>query len=103
MVWLRRPLTCTNTSHKQYTTRRDITAAPGVVPDRSGADHYHSERRARRSPCCCCTPSHTRPGGLPMTIQAINPTTGETINTYEEMAPAKVAQSIARAHDAFLS
>ena len=38
-----------------------------------------------------------------MTIQAINPTTGETINTYEEMAPAKVAQSIARAHDAFLS
>ena len=38
-----------------------------------------------------------------MTIQAINPTTGETINTYEEMAPAKVAQSIAQAHDAFLS
>src|SRR5207248_631140 len=122
MVWLRRPVTCTNTSHKQCTTQRDSTAAPGVVPDRSGADHYHAERRARhnetnphsdlrvaqglrshRSPCCCCAPSHMRPGGLPMTIQAINPTTGETINTYEEMAPAKVAQSIAQAHDAFLS
>jgi succinate-semialdehyde dehydrogenase/glutarate-semialdehyde dehydrogenase len=38
-----------------------------------------------------------------MTIRAINPTTGETINTYEEMAPAKVAQAIAQAHDAFLS
>jgi succinate-semialdehyde dehydrogenase / glutarate-semialdehyde dehydrogenase len=38
-----------------------------------------------------------------MTIRAINPTTGETINTYEEMAPAKVARAIAQAHDAFLS
>ena len=38
-----------------------------------------------------------------MTIQAINPTTGETINTYEEMAPAQVARAVAQAHDAFLS
>jgi succinate-semialdehyde dehydrogenase/glutarate-semialdehyde dehydrogenase len=38
-----------------------------------------------------------------MTIQAINPTTGETINTYEEMAPARVARAVAQAHDAFLS
>jgi hypothetical protein len=30
-----------------------------------------------------------------MTIQAINPTTGETINTYEEMAPAQVARAVA--------
>jgi succinate-semialdehyde dehydrogenase/glutarate-semialdehyde dehydrogenase len=37
-----------------------------------------------------------------MTIRAINPATGETINTYEEMAPAKVAQAITQAHDAFL-
>jgi succinate-semialdehyde dehydrogenase/glutarate-semialdehyde dehydrogenase len=38
-----------------------------------------------------------------MTIRAINPTTGETINTYTEMAPAKVAPTIAQAHEAFLS
>jgi succinate-semialdehyde dehydrogenase/glutarate-semialdehyde dehydrogenase len=38
-----------------------------------------------------------------MTIRAINPTTGETIKTYTEMAPAKVAHTITQAHDAFLS
>jgi len=38
-----------------------------------------------------------------MTIRAINPTTGETINTYTEMAPAQVARAIAQAHDAFLN
>jgi succinate-semialdehyde dehydrogenase / glutarate-semialdehyde dehydrogenase len=38
-----------------------------------------------------------------MTIRAINPTTGETINTYTETAPAKVAHTIAQAHDGFLS
>ena len=38
-----------------------------------------------------------------MTIQVINPTTGETIQTYEEMAPAKVAHTIAQTHNAFLS
>ena len=37
-----------------------------------------------------------------MTIRAINPTTGETINTYTEMALAMVAHTIAQAHDAFL-
>src|SRR5262245_43952885 len=46
--------------------------------------------------------SRTRPWRLPRTIRAINPTTGETINTYEEMAPAQVARAVARAHDAFL-
>src|SRR5919109_2621830 len=38
-----------------------------------------------------------------MTIRAVNPTTGEILNTYEEMAPAQVARAIAQAHDAFLS
>ncbi len=38
-----------------------------------------------------------------MAIQAVNPTTGETIHTYTEMAPAQVARAIAQAHDAFLS
>ena len=38
-----------------------------------------------------------------MTIRAINPATGETMNTYQEMAPAQVAHAIAQAHDAFLS
>jgi succinate-semialdehyde dehydrogenase/glutarate-semialdehyde dehydrogenase len=37
-----------------------------------------------------------------MTIRAINPTTGKTIRTYAEMAPAKVTRAIAQAHDAFL-
>src|SRR2546427_6513948 len=66
MMWLRRPVTCTYTSHEQCTTQ-------------------HASWR----------PS--------MTIQAVNPTTGETINTYTEMAPAQVARAIAQAHDAFLS
>src|SRR5919109_2747477 len=38
-----------------------------------------------------------------MTIRAVNPTTGEIINTYEETAPAQVARAIVQAHDAFLS
>jgi succinate-semialdehyde dehydrogenase/glutarate-semialdehyde dehydrogenase len=37
-----------------------------------------------------------------MTIQAINPTTGEIIHTYKEMDPAEVARTIAQAHEAFL-
>ncbi|HEY7490857.1 MAG TPA: NAD-dependent succinate-semialdehyde dehydrogenase [Candidatus Tectomicrobia bacterium] len=37
-----------------------------------------------------------------MAIQAVNPATGETINTYEEMTPAEVARAIAQAHEAFL-
>jgi succinate-semialdehyde dehydrogenase / glutarate-semialdehyde dehydrogenase len=38
-----------------------------------------------------------------MTIRAVNPTTGDIINAYEEMAPAQVARAIDQAHDAFLS
>jgi len=38
-----------------------------------------------------------------MPIRAVNPTTGEIINAYKEMAPAQVARAIAQAHDAFLS
>jgi succinate-semialdehyde dehydrogenase/glutarate-semialdehyde dehydrogenase len=37
-----------------------------------------------------------------MTLQAVNPTTGETINIYEEMAPAEVRRVIEQAHQAFL-
>src|SRR5262249_32283549 len=40
--------------------------------------------------------------GTTMTLQAVNPTTGETINTYEEMAPAEVSRVIEQAHQAFL-
>src|SRR3989449_823084 len=48
-------------------------------------------------------PHSTRVWRPSMTIRAINPTTGETINTYTEMAPAQVARAIAQAHDAFLN
>jgi len=37
-----------------------------------------------------------------MTISAVNPATGETIKTYEEMTPAEVGQVITQAHEAFL-
>src|SRR5215831_7627611 len=37
-----------------------------------------------------------------MTLQAVNPTTGETINTYEEMTPLEVRRAIEQAHQAFL-
>jgi succinate-semialdehyde dehydrogenase/glutarate-semialdehyde dehydrogenase len=40
--------------------------------------------------------------GNTMAIQAVNPATGETINTYEEMPPAEVARAIPQVHDAFL-
>ena len=37
-----------------------------------------------------------------MTIDAINPATGETISTYDEMSPSDVSAIIESAHDAFL-
>jgi succinate-semialdehyde dehydrogenase/glutarate-semialdehyde dehydrogenase len=37
-----------------------------------------------------------------MSIQAIDPTTGETCKTYDEMTPAEVACVIERVHNAFL-
>src|ERR671923_1183095 len=59
--------------------------------------------RRDRNPCRAVEPNRTRSWRPPMTIQAINPTTGETINTYTEMAPAQVARAIAQAHDTYLS
>jgi succinate-semialdehyde dehydrogenase / glutarate-semialdehyde dehydrogenase len=38
-----------------------------------------------------------------MTLRAINPTTGETVNTYEEMTPVEVGRVMEKAHDAFLA
>jgi succinate-semialdehyde dehydrogenase/glutarate-semialdehyde dehydrogenase len=38
-----------------------------------------------------------------MALQVINPATGETIKTYDEMTPAEVQSSIEQAHQAFLS
>jgi succinate-semialdehyde dehydrogenase / glutarate-semialdehyde dehydrogenase len=38
-----------------------------------------------------------------MALQVINPTTGETIKTYDEMTPAEVKSSVEQAHQAFLS
>src|SRR5207244_3534052 len=61
-------------------------------------DPSHEPTRAMSS-----APHRTQAWRPSMTIQAINPTTGETINTYTEMAPAQVARAIAQAHDAFLS
>jgi succinate-semialdehyde dehydrogenase/glutarate-semialdehyde dehydrogenase len=37
-----------------------------------------------------------------MTMKAVNPTTGETIKTYEEMTPEQVRGVIERSHEAFL-
>ncbi len=37
-----------------------------------------------------------------MSIQDINPATGETFTTYDEMTPAEVVPIIERIHDAFL-
>lgn len=37
-----------------------------------------------------------------MMIESINPATGETIKTYQEMSPAEVESAIAAAHEAFL-
>jgi succinate-semialdehyde dehydrogenase/glutarate-semialdehyde dehydrogenase len=37
-----------------------------------------------------------------MTLRAVNPATGDTIKTYEEMTPAAVGQVITQAHAAFL-
>jgi succinate-semialdehyde dehydrogenase/glutarate-semialdehyde dehydrogenase len=37
-----------------------------------------------------------------MTMTVVNPTTGETIKTYEELTPAAARNIIAEAHDAFL-
>jgi succinate-semialdehyde dehydrogenase/glutarate-semialdehyde dehydrogenase len=37
-----------------------------------------------------------------MMIQAINPTTGEVLKTYEEMAPAMVTAIVRQTHEAFL-
>jgi succinate-semialdehyde dehydrogenase / glutarate-semialdehyde dehydrogenase len=36
-----------------------------------------------------------------MALHAVNPATGETIKTYDEMTPAEVSQAIVRAHHAF--
>jgi acyl-CoA reductase-like NAD-dependent aldehyde dehydrogenase len=38
-----------------------------------------------------------------MALKAINPATGETIHSYDDMSPAQVEEAIARAHTAFLS
>src|SRR5579864_3647175 len=38
-----------------------------------------------------------------MTIEAINPATGEVLKTYYEMEPATVKEIISRTHDAFLN
>jgi succinate-semialdehyde dehydrogenase/glutarate-semialdehyde dehydrogenase len=38
-----------------------------------------------------------------MTIEAINPATGEVLKTYYEMEPATVKEIIGRTHEAFLS
>lgn len=37
-----------------------------------------------------------------MTLKAINPTTGETIHSYDDMSPAQVEEAITCAHTAFL-
>jgi succinate-semialdehyde dehydrogenase/glutarate-semialdehyde dehydrogenase len=37
-----------------------------------------------------------------MTMHAINPATGETLKTYDEITPSEVAHRIERAHEAFL-
>jgi succinate-semialdehyde dehydrogenase/glutarate-semialdehyde dehydrogenase len=37
-----------------------------------------------------------------MALYAVNPATGETINTYDEMTPAEVGQAIVQAHHTFL-
>src|SRR5262245_37335518 len=37
-----------------------------------------------------------------MPMQAVNPATGETLKTYEEMAPEQVSRVIEHAHTAFL-
>ena len=37
-----------------------------------------------------------------MTISVVNPATGDTIQTYEEMTPAEVGQVITQAHETFL-
>src|SRR5687768_11534404 len=37
-----------------------------------------------------------------MAMHAINPATGETLNTYDEITPSEVARRIERAHEAFL-
>ena len=37
-----------------------------------------------------------------MAMHAINPATGETLNTYDEITPSEVAHHIERAHEAFL-
>lgn len=37
-----------------------------------------------------------------MTIRAVNPATGETINEYQEMTPEEVKSIIENAHEAFL-
>jgi succinate-semialdehyde dehydrogenase/glutarate-semialdehyde dehydrogenase len=42
-------------------------------------------------------------GGNVMALQVINPTTGETTKTYEEMTPAEVKSGIEQAHQAFLN
>ena len=36
-----------------------------------------------------------------MTLSAVNPATGETIKTYEEMTPVEVGQAITQAHETF--
>src|SRR5207245_5768277 len=61
-------------------------------------DPSHKPTRVMSSP-----PHRTQAWRPSMTIQAVNPTTGEIINTYTEMVPARVARAIAQAHDAFLS
>jgi succinate-semialdehyde dehydrogenase / glutarate-semialdehyde dehydrogenase len=38
-----------------------------------------------------------------MPISAVNPTTGDTIETYAELTPAEVSEAIAQTHQAFLS
>lgn len=38
-----------------------------------------------------------------MAIQSVNPATGETIETYDELTPAATARTIDRTHDRFLS
>ena len=36
-----------------------------------------------------------------MTLSAVNPSTGETIKTYEEMTPTEVKRVISQAHETF--
>jgi len=64
---------------------------------------YHFDIKKKNEEGRVPRTTHTILEEHPMTIRAVNPTTGETINTYEEMAPAEVARTIAQAHDAFFS